>query len=101
MSYKPGWSGGRWSVICDRCGFRFRSSRIKTEWTGLKVCGDCWEPRNPQDFLKVHPEKIVPAYTRPESTDTFVYVCTIWAQGGADYAEADCAQADAPYRFEE
>jgi hypothetical protein len=98
MSYKPGWKPGRWSVICDRCGFRFHSDAIKTEWTGLKVCGDCWEMRNPQDFLRVHPEKIVPPWTRPESQDVFVNnACTIYTQGGADYAEADCAQADAIY----
>lgn len=101
MSYKPGWRGGRWSAICDRCGFRFHSDKIKTEWTGLKVCGSCWEPRNPQDFLRLHPEKIVPPWARPEASDSFLYICTIWAQGGADYAEADCAQADAPYRLRE
>lgn len=98
MSYKPGWRPGRWSAICDRCGFRFHSDRIKTEWTGLKVCGSCWETRNPQDFLRLHPEKIVPNWTRPEATESFNYVCSVFAWGGADTAEADCAQADAPYR---
>lgn len=98
MSYKPGWRGGRWSAICDRCGFRFHSDKIRTEWTGLKVCGSCWEQRNPQDFLRVKPEKIVPEYTRPESTDSYVFVCYIFNWGGADYATADCAKADAPYR---
>ena len=97
MSYKPGWKAGRWSVICDRCGFRFHSDAIKTEWTGLKVCGSCWETRNPQDFLRISPEKIVPEYTRPEADDSFTYVCSIFAWGGADNAEADCAQADAVY----
>lgn len=98
MSYKPGWKPGRWSAICDRCGFRFHSDAIKTEWTGLKVCGACWETRNPQDFLRLHPEKIVPPWTRPESQDVFIHgTCTIYTQGGADYAEADCAQADAIY----
>lgn len=37
-------------------------------------------------------------WTRPESRDVFVNsACTIYTQGGADYAEADCAQADAIY----
>lgn len=98
MSYSPRWVSGDWSAVCDRCGFRFKASRLRTEWTGLKVCGDCFEVRHPQDFLRVHPEKIVPAWTRPESADSFTYVCSIFAWGGADYAEADCAQADAIYR---
>ena len=79
MSYKPWWSGGRWSAICDRCGFRFHSDKIKTEWTGLKVCGDCFEVRHPQDFLRVEPEKIVPPWVRSEPEDDFVGdICYIW-----------------------
>lgn len=97
MSYKPGWRGGRWSTICDRCGFRFHSDKIRTEWTGLKVCGSCWETRNPQDFLRLHPEKIVPPWLRPETNDTFLFICSLYEWGGADYATADCAQADAIY----
>ena len=33
---------------------------MKVEWTGLDVCKSCFELRHPQDFLRVHPEKIVP-----------------------------------------
>ena len=98
MSYKPGWRGGRWSAICDRCGFRFHSDSIKLEWTGLRICGSCWETRNPQDFLKIPQEKIVPDWIRDEPPDSFNYTCSVFSKGGADYAEADCAQADALYR---
>jgi hypothetical protein len=93
MSYKPGWRGGRWSTICDRCGFRFHSDKIKTEWTGLKVCGSCWETRNPQDFLRLRPEKIVPEYTRPEQTDTFLNAgCYLWESSAyPGLAGAGCA----------
>lgn len=95
---KQGWKPGRWSAICDRCGLEYNSDQLKTEWTGLMVCAPCWEPRHPQDFIRARPEKIVPPWTRPEPEDTFIYVCSIFAWGGADTAEADCAQADAPYR---
>lgn len=97
MAFSKGWKPGRWKVVCDRCGFRFHSDALKLEWTGLRVCSGCFETRNPQDFLKLHPEKIVPEWTRPETTDTFLYMCTIYTQGGADHAEADCAKADALY----
>lgn len=76
--YKPGWKPGRWSAICDRCGFRFHSDKLKLEWTGLRVCGGCYETRNPQDFLKVIPEKIVSDWIRDEATDTFLHVCYLW-----------------------
>lgn len=44
---------GDWWVICERCGFRYRKSEMRKEWTGLLVCAkNCWEPRHPQDFLR-------------------------------------------------
>ena len=38
--------------ICDRCGCRDRYLRAKTEWTGLRVCRDCYETKHPQLDLK-------------------------------------------------
>lgn len=93
--YKPGWKPGRWSAICDRCGLRFHSSKIRSEWDNLKVCAKCWEVRNPQDFVKVAAERIVPLWTRPEPADNFLFVCTLWSSSGyADLGQADCARAD-------
>ncbi len=44
--YEP----GKWNVICDRCGFKFKNDKLHPEYTGLMVChgqdtNDCWEPR--------------------------------------------------------
>lgn len=44
--YEP----GKWNVICDRCGFKFKNNKLRPEYTGLMVCSgqdtnDCWEPR--------------------------------------------------------
>ena len=37
--------GGTWGQ-CDRCGFAYRLTELRTEWTGLKVCSDgCHDPR--------------------------------------------------------
>ena len=41
-------SGKNASAICDRCGFSVPYREIRAEWTGLRVCGDCWEPKHPQ-----------------------------------------------------
>ena len=34
--------------VCDRCGFRVKYLQMKMEWTGFKVCSECYEPKHPQ-----------------------------------------------------
>ena len=34
--------------ICDRCGFDYPYLDLRKEWTGFKVCGECYEPKHPQ-----------------------------------------------------
>lgn len=71
----PGWSLGKWLVICDRCGRKRSNDEVLKEWTGLMVCRDtCYETRHPQDFVKGRPDKQGVPYTRPESTDVFIAV---------------------------
>tara|TARA_R110000751_G_scaffold249031_3_gene348780 strand:+ start:1658 stop:1972 length:315 start_codon:yes stop_codon:yes gene_type:complete len=48
----PGYQQGNHWVECQRCGFDYREDNMRMEWTGLKVCGDCWEIRHPQDFVR-------------------------------------------------
>jgi len=48
----PGYIPGDPWYQCDRCGFDYRQSEIRKQWDGLMVCGKCWEPRHPQDFVK-------------------------------------------------
>ena len=35
-------------AICDRCGQRYKYLDLKKEWTGFKVCPECYEPKAPQ-----------------------------------------------------
>jgi len=61
---------GQWSVICDRCGFEYKSRKLAKEWTGLMTCkgsgtNNCWEVRNPQDFVKGKPDRQAPSWVRP------------------------------------
>lgn len=49
--------GEHW-VVCDRCGFDYHSRHIRVQWDGLAVCKGCWEPRHPQDFIRVRKERI-------------------------------------------
>lgn len=41
-------TGKHSSAICDRCGFSVPYREIRAEWTGLRVCGECWEKKHPQ-----------------------------------------------------
>ena len=45
---------------CDRCGFRFKLTRlrkevIKTKTYNLLVCPTCWDPDHPQLQLGMYP----------------------------------------------
>ena len=41
-------SGKRSLAICDRCGFRYSYPKLVKEWTGFRVCQECYEPKHPQ-----------------------------------------------------
>lgn len=56
---------GDWLAACDRCGQTFRASRMRAEWTGLRVCRSCWEPRHPQETIRGKKDKQSPVWTRP------------------------------------
>ena len=63
--YKP----GDWNAICDRCGFKFKASELKEEWTGLRVCTHDFELRHPQDFLRARVDKISVPWVRKEAPE--------------------------------
>lgn len=48
-------AGGAWGE-CPRCGFRRRLKTFSKEWTGLRVCRDCHDPKPPE----LNPPKIKP-----------------------------------------
>tara|TARA_R110000782_G_scaffold218427_1_gene305776 strand:- start:10087 stop:10353 length:267 start_codon:yes stop_codon:yes gene_type:complete len=65
---------GQWNVICDRCGFEYKSRQLRKEWTGLRVCdgagtNECFETRNPQDFLRGRKDQQNPPWVRPEPAE--------------------------------
>ncbi len=53
-------SGKKAIAECDRCGFRFKLKElrqlvIKTKNVNILVCGECWEPDQPQLQLGMYP----------------------------------------------
>lgn len=63
---------GQWNAICDRCSAKRKSGSLRKEWTGLRVCAECWEPRHPQDSLRGKPDYQAVPWARPDSEGTDV-----------------------------
>lgn len=85
------WFPGEWNFCCDRCGFEFKSSQARHEWTGLIVCPYCWDPRHPQDFVRGRVDRIAVPWVRICCDDTFlpdILKVQLWstARGGDNSA---------------
>lgn len=64
---------GNAPVICQRCGFKRHANELRREWTGLRVCRECWDPRHPQELVQARADRqAVPAGALPEPADVFV-----------------------------
>lgn len=63
-------------VICQRTGMKFRRSEMRQEWNGLWVHNSVWQPRHPQDFVRVDPEDITASLVLPDKRQT-VYETTL------------------------
>lgn len=64
MSYRPGGAYG----ICDRCGFQYRLSELRKEWTGLMVCSSDYDPRPAEHSPpRVKPEGVPLPNARPDN----------------------------------
>ena len=57
---------GDWNAICDRCGRKFKASRLRKDWQGFMVCERDWEPRHPQDFVRAGRPETSPPWTRSQ-----------------------------------
>lgn len=91
---------GEWWAICDRCALKKYASELREEWTGYRVCKDCFETRHPQDLLPAPtPESTIP-WSRPEPDDVEIevdyieleeYFCTSMQQlAHCDFGAAEC-----------
>ena len=58
--------------ICDRCGFEHPLDQLRREWTGLRVCNDCWEPRHPQEFVRGVPDRQAVPNPRPDPPPVYI-----------------------------
>jgi len=58
--------------LCDRCHFKIRATRMRKTWEGYLTCEKCWEPRHPQDLIKIKPFVRQAKDVRPEPPDRFL-----------------------------
>lgn len=67
QGYQPGGVYG----ICDRCAFKRRLRALATEWTGLKVCSECFDLK-PESLSRpnIYPEGQPVRGSRPDPGDT-------------------------------
>ncbi len=73
---------GKWNVLCDVCGFKFKNTDLKDRWDGKKVCEKDFETRHTMDLYKARTESVGVPWTRKESTDTFVNVSYVASNVG-------------------
>ena len=62
---------GDWNIRCDRCGKKIKGTEARQTWNNLYVCGPCWEPRHPQDFVRSVVEHPTPPFVR-DPPDTLI-----------------------------
>jgi len=65
--------------LCDCCGFKFKHSQLRKRWDGAMVCSADWEPRHPQDSIKIRGERNNVKDARPEPEYRFLAVGEITA----------------------
>lgn len=84
---------GNWNAVCYSCGFKFKASELIRYWQGYYLCKTCWNPRQPQDFVRSIPDVQTPPWTQPRSV-SYEYFCSPTDQTCyAGTAVAGCAMA--------
>lgn len=95
MSDNWNYVSGDWNIICDVCSIKTKASKTRKRWDGFQVCPNCWEERQPLDFVRARQDKISVPFARPEPPDIFtdvVYICTVEGRSAmAGMAVAGCS----------
>lgn len=72
-THSPGFEKGNHWVECDMCGCDVRYQDARMNWKGQLVCGDDWEPRHEQDFVRGYgDDNSVPEVRLPQEKEVTV-----------------------------
>lgn len=60
---------------CQRCGFKYLLPDLRKEWSGARVCPECWDPK-PKDLRppRITAEGVPKPNASPETEPRFVSV---------------------------
>ena len=100
MGKADNYKHGDWNAICDTCGMKYKASELKLTWDNYLVCTQCWEPRQPQDFVrgKIDKQAVPPHLSRPDQDNKFTTTTLNGAVAkGATSIEVDSASGLADY----
>lgn len=61
------YKSGTYNIVCDICGFKYKARQLQKTWDGYWSCPKCYDPRNPQDFVRGVKETAKPDKTRPDN----------------------------------
>jgi len=79
--------------ICDRCGQQYKLNSLRKEWTGFKVCIECYEPKHPQLLQKRNiSDAVAIREARPDGTP----VLTVYVGAPGDSAFTAIGMMPAP-----
>ncbi len=67
-------TGAHVKGVCMRCGTVHQLVDLRREWTGLKVCSECFDHRHPQELLRVRGGDRAPSEKTAVGTLTFLGV---------------------------
>jgi len=85
--------GKQTQAICDRCGQQFFLKELRKEWTGFKVCRECYEVKHPQLEPKRGINEPIAVYQpRPDGIPTV----TVSLMYGGDSTFASVGMQPAP-----
>jgi hypothetical protein len=68
---------GDWNALCDVCGFKFKASQLRRRWDNYMVCSADFEERQPQDLIRLRPDRQAVPWARPVPEDQFVTVAPV------------------------
>lgn len=85
-------------AVCDRCNFKFKNSELRADGNspGLRVCEDCWDPKDPWRLPPIRPDAISLKYPRPDTPlwpfanqepDAPIVPALIWDEPGLHWDE--------------
>lgn len=79
--------------ICDRCGLQYKLNTLRKEWTGFKVCVECYETKHPQLSTR---HNISDAIALREARPDQVPLVTVYAQAPGASAFSAVGMQPAP-----